>query len=424
MEDLASFLKETLSREEVTPYQLSRKTGISRDYLSRLLNGKIAQPGLEKLQKIAHVLNFELSDLPAPRESQIEKPSRLLTSKIASQPKPAESVFIPSSTVPQLHVQDAIPGAVFVPIMNIVGRSHELATLEQWIVNEQTKIVSLWGLAGIGKTTLASAIAQRQHNHFDQIHWLDVSLTSTRENLQQLDLYPNFLNTLQTQKVLLVLDHLDPLVSDSKCNVVSISTELEFLCQHVMNTSTNTCLLLLSRAKMPWLHLKKDIRSPAIHFLRLEGLKQDACQLLESQGLSHPEYWNDLIQLYRGHPLALKLAASVIQTIFGGFVLEFLKQETLFLGDLTHLLQEQMSHLSARDQELLRAIAGQLNPTNFINLYDFLPNHWRKSQLIDSLNTLITQSLVDVIQMENEVRYALQPLVKHFVLHYCLPKES
>jgi hypothetical protein len=66
-------------------------------------------------------------------------------------------------------------------------------------------------------------------------------------------------------------------------------------------------------------------------------MKQDTRQLLKSQGLGHPEYWDELIQLYCGHSLTLKLAVFVIQTIFGGSVLEFLKQDTLFRGDLSHL---------------------------------------------------------------------------------------
>jgi transcriptional regulator with XRE-family HTH domain len=164
MEDLVSFLKAKLSREGITPYQLSQKTSISRDYLSRLLNGKIVQPGIDKLQKIGHVLNFELSDLPPTHKAQPENHQTLPT-PITPLPCNASDIkTIATSTKSQPFTQswvkasNTLSGTLSVPIMNIVGRSHELSTLEQWIVNEQTRVISLWGLAGIGKTTVASAM--------------------------------------------------------------------------------------------------------------------------------------------------------------------------------------------------------------------------------------------------------------------------
>lgn len=417
MEDLVSFLKVKLSQEGITPYQLSQKTGISRDYLSRLLNGKIAQPGIEKLQKIAYVLNFQLSDIPLTHKSQSGKAERLPSVNITS-PSNAATADLQLQSQPLSNHADTTPGILSVPTINIVGRSQELDTLEQWIVHDRARVINLWGLPGIGKTTVASAIAQHLHDRFDQIVWLDATLAATKDTLENLDRYPNFLNSLQTQRLLVVLDHLDAIHPSPNNNVASMPTELGKLFQHMTTSPTDSTLLLVSRTRMQWLNLMKGSLLPHTHFWKLQGLKTSARQLLESQGLGSPEHWDELIRLYRGHPLALKLATSVIQTIFGGSVLEFLKQDTLFLGDLNHLLQEQVSNLSAKDQELLQAIAGQTAPVNFTNLYDFLPKHWRKSQMIDSLNTLVSQSLVDVVQVDQEVHYTLQPLVKHFVLHY------
>jgi len=51
------------------------------------------------------------------------------------------------------------------------GRNEELSELEQWIVNDHCKLVSIYGIGGIGKTTLSVKLAEQVVKHFDYLIW-------------------------------------------------------------------------------------------------------------------------------------------------------------------------------------------------------------------------------------------------------------
>jgi hypothetical protein len=51
------------------------------------------------------------------------------------------------------------------------GRKSELATLKQWIVQDNCRLVGLLGMGGIGKTALSVKFAQHVQPEFDYLIW-------------------------------------------------------------------------------------------------------------------------------------------------------------------------------------------------------------------------------------------------------------
>ncbi len=51
------------------------------------------------------------------------------------------------------------------------GRTDELATLSQWVVNDRCRLLALLGMGGLGKTSLSVKLAQQVQSEFDVLIW-------------------------------------------------------------------------------------------------------------------------------------------------------------------------------------------------------------------------------------------------------------
>src|SRR5438270_617187 len=110
----------------------------------------------------------------------------------------------------------------------------ELATLEQWVVQERCRMVSLWGMGGIGKSALAVHVMHRLADQFDVVIFRSLrdapccealleaclqvlapeSLARLSQGLERrLHL---LLEHLREQRVLLVLDNLESLLEEGE----------------------------------------------------------------------------------------------------------------------------------------------------------------------------------------------------------------
>jgi NB-ARC domain len=63
-------------------------------------------------------------------------------------------------------------------------RTLQLSTLKQWILHENTRLIAILGITGIGKTAIAVNLVEQIKHQFDYILWRSLSTSLSLQTLQ------------------------------------------------------------------------------------------------------------------------------------------------------------------------------------------------------------------------------------------------
>jgi hypothetical protein len=315
------------------------------------------------------------------------------------------------------------------------GRDLELQKLERWIVGDRCKLVTLLGMGGTGKTSLAVTLVERLGEQFECVWWRSLLGAPPLEFLleQLMEFVSQGQETLTHQNRQQAITQAIALLSRHRCLVVLDEAETilggrggQSYCpgyegygdffKRVGSDRHQSCILLTSREKPSEIVAYEGQMLP-VRSLQLGGLKRDeALHLLKTKGLSASDSELSLLtNFYSGNPLALKTIATTIQDLFNGNISAFLHQNTLVLGDrLRGLLAQQFGRLSGNETEVLYWLALDPEPLSVERLHSYLLFPPSRSQLLEILAALERRSLIDKISSESEILFTLQPLVMKY----------
>jgi hypothetical protein len=318
-------------------------------------------------------------------------------------------------------------------IINFYNRETALKTLTNWIVNQNTRLISVLGLLGIGKTTLVKRFIDLNLDQFEVIIWkslkypkpLDLLLndlltTCQQEPKETLDNQLNqFFELLIDKKCLIILDDLQNLFSsgqlsgqykpeyDNYKNFFKLITEIEH----------QSHFILISQEQCPEMHCFDNDFS-TVKCLELSGIKTP--DILNHKGLKNQERWLELIQLYEGNIFYLRKIAILINDIFDGSVSEFLAENDVVITQAMQFhLKALFNRLSPIEQQIALELTQVKQPLSKEELRNSLK--LPSSDFINGLQSLRERYLVDKI-FDEQIRFKLSPIFREYLIQSKLQK--
>jgi hypothetical protein len=314
-------------------------------------------------------------------------------------------------------------------IIHFYDRATQLTTLSHWLTHQNTRLISVLGLSGIGKTTLVKQFVDLNKQQFDVVIWKSIKLSPSLDNilteiLTAINTEPipsdnkltQFFHILRQKKCLIILDDVQELFIKGELagqfkteyknyqNFLTMMTDIEH----------QSSLILISQEQCQEM-VSLDEELYPINCLDLQGL--DNTEIIKKCGLKDDETWAKLIDLYGGNPVYLKDIASLIKNIFGGKVADFLKEDSLIVTkDMKSRLTELFQRLSPIEKEIILHLSKFDTPVSREDLRQGLS--LSSMDLINGLESLRQRYLLKRIDGEI-VLFDLSLVVREYLRNCC-----
>jgi predicted ATPase/transcriptional regulator with XRE-family HTH domain len=445
---IGPLLKRLRIEADLTQEALAERSELSVRVVSDLERGIIRRPRRDTVQMLADGLG-----LVGPERDAFVKVARrrhaLEPSAIAQTP-----AKLPEPTV-------AIANALPLPPTALVGREREVAATASLLLNGQTRLLTLTGPGGVGKTRLAIEVASCVRDAFpDGVAFVELAplrdpalvLPAIARALDVRDdgaparsLHERLVAALAGRRLLLTLDNCEHLTA-AAIAIADLLADCPTLT--VLATSRQPLRLRIERVyevpplALPELNRRPPVgelaRIPAVDlFVRRAEAARRGFALVEANAAAVAE----IAVTLDGLPLALELAAARMKVLSPAALLARLENRLpLLTGGAKDLPARQQtlratiewSHdlLSPSEQALFRSLSVfvggfTIEAAESISrgveesrsrgvvgsLLDSSP-----SRLLDSLGALVDKSLVQVIDAGDDRRFAMLETIREFGL--------
>jgi len=302
-------------------------------------------------------------------------------------------------------------------------RTKELNKLKQWILEENSPIVTIIGLSGTGKTALARQLVEEIKDNFQRVFWRShrqiSTLNSLKTNLKeffgetQKTKSQSLINCLRSHRSLIVIDDLQETFTRGELAGTYLPEYENYgqLLTEIGQASHNSCFLLLSWEKPREIATLEKANRPC-HALQLKSLGNAAKEILKAQQLTDENRWLELINRYSGNPLWLNIISSTIQDLFNGSVAQFLDYPALFLGDLEPILKEHFQRLCESEKLVILWLANQESAADISSKP---PDLGSEDDFLTVIQSLRKRGLIEKVIDNGRCCFTLQPVIKEYV---------
>ncbi|MHC5849487.1 WD40 domain-containing protein [Nostoc sp.] len=313
-----------------------------------------------------------------------------------------------------------------IDVSRFYGRQAELQTLATWIGKDNCRFVGIFGLGGIGKTTLSVKLAGQIQSQFEYVIWRSLQQALPLNTLLS-EILPILMGSeatiessisilmkqLQQKRCLLVFDNVESILqSGNRGGQYQQGFEAyQQLFERICDELHQSCLIVTGREKPGGIAVRSGENLP-VRSLCLSGLSTiEGQQILIAKGLDTAPQHQALVNYFGGNPLALKIAATAIQDIFCGDTQAFLAQGNTLFSDLWDLLKQQFERLSPLQQQIMYWLAINREGVTPAKLQTaILPQvSWR--ELLEALESLQGRSLMEI----RAIGLTQQPVIMEYV---------
>ena len=307
-------------------------------------------------------------------------------------------------------------------LLSFYDRTSELSTLKEWIVQARTRLITIYGLSGIGTSAIALKLIEQIQTEFDYIIWRSLGNTPTISTLQ-IDLkqffshskqtpLPTIIDYFRTSRCLVILDDLQNIFQSDRLAGQYLAGYEDYgkFFKQIATSFHQSCLILISWEKPREFKTLEGENRPT-HSLHLQGLGEQAAEILKQQGLLDEEKWSELIASYQGHPAWLNIIASTILELFDGSVSQFLEDKSdIYLGDLELFLDSHLERLSDSEKKVSHWLASQDGAIDLSQ--PPAESELSRSQLWQAIQSLNRRGLVEKVLVGGRSIFRLKPIFK------------
>ncbi|NET62323.1 MAG: AAA family ATPase [Symploca sp. SIO2E6] len=306
------------------------------------------------------------------------------------------------------------------------NRTTELEQLNNWIFKQNTRLISVLGLSGIGKTTLVKRFVDLNLYKFEVVIWRSLYFTKSLESL-----IDDLLNIYQQEPKKTLDDKLTQLfyiLNQKRCLIIIDDVQNIFIKGNlagkyqpayqgfqkfftmITETQHPSNVILISQEQCTEMECLDEDLYP-LKCLHLSGLND--VKILEFMGLRDEDSWLKLIQLYECNPFYLKNIANSIKNIFDGCVAEFLSENELIITkDIQDTLQLLFDKLSFTEQKIAFQMSKLEQPVSRKDLKDSL--ELSSTDFINGLESLQRRYLVTQIK-KDKILFKLSPFFQKHI---------